>query len=324
MAFWQAFRPGERYWRFVRQDYLGDWGCVPFTNPLCAVNWSLLGNSGLGAASVLVFCKHKARVFLAARTSSKGEAAIAEIKKAVPDASITFLQVDLASFHSIKSAAETFTASSNRLDVLLNNAGIMGVPPSRTEDGYEIQIATNYMGHALLTRLLLPILEHTAGLQGSDVRIINLTSEGHIMAPKGGIALKDDETSMAQYSTWSRYGQSKLANILHTRELARRYPNIRSITVHPGTVDTALTSSYQAEHSWWAPAAYKLLRTLVLKTPERGVLTQLWAATAGEAKTGTYYVPVARESKGSGYSRDEKLAEELWNWTQKQFEARSY
>ena len=278
----------------------------------------------MGAACVLAFCKHNARVFLAARTPSKGEATIADIKKSIPNANITCLQLDLGSFSSIQGAAEALKASSDRLDLLMNNAGLTGIPPGLTADGYEVQFGTNYMGHALLTKLLLPILQYTSDMLGSDVRIINLTSEGHLMAPKGGIVFHDDHTSMGKYTTWTRYGQSKLANLLHTRELAKRYQTIKSIAVHPGTVDTGLMSTYQADHAWWAPAAYRLLQALVLKTPERGALTQLWASISSEAKTGMYYIPIGKETQGSGKSRDEKLAGELWEWTHNEFEAHGF
>lgn len=276
------------------------------------------GNNGLGAASVRAFAKHNARIYLAARSPSKAEATIADIKHAIPNANITYLRLDLASFDSVKEAAEAFKSTSNELHVLMNNAGIAGHPPSQTEEGYEIHFGTNHMGHALLTKLLLPILEGTAERPGSEVRIINLSSEGHILAPKNGLVLNDDCTSMEQYSTWTRYGQSKLANILYTKELARRYPKIKSITLHPGSVDTGLTLSFQAQHSWWAPPIYRVLNMFVLKTPERGALTQLWAATSGAARSGIYYIPVAKESKGSSHSRDENLAHELWDWTEKE------
>ena len=285
---------------------------------MCAIIECFAGNNGLGAASIRAFAKHNARIYLAARNPSKGEATIADIKNGIPNANITYLQLDLASFDSVIRAAEAFKASSNYLHVLMNNAGIAFRSPSQMEDGYEIHFGTNHMGHALLTKLLLPILEHTAEQPGSEVRIINLSSEGHILAPKSGLVLNDGCTSMEQYSTWTRYGQSKLANILYTRELARRYPKIKSITLHPGSVDTGLTLSFQAEHSWWAPHIYRVLNNFVLKTPERGALTQLWAATSSDAKSGTYYVQVAKESKGSDHSRDKNLAHELWEWTEKE------
>jgi len=199
----------------------------------------------------------------------------------------------------------------------------MLLPPGLTQDGYEIQFGTNHLGHALLTKLLLPTLNRTAEQSGSDVRVVNVTSGGHALAPKGGLVLKEDTTTLSEYSGWTRYGQSKLANILFTRELTKRYPSIKSMAVHPGGVDTGLALPYRTANSWWFSPLFYLIQPL-LKTPEQGALTQIWAATSQEAKAGTYYVPVAKENAGSAYSRDEKLARELWDWTENEFSKHGY
>ena len=139
----------------------------------------------------------------------------------------------------------------------MNNAGIMACPAGLTKDGYEIQLGTNHLGHALLTKLLLPVLERTAETQ-KDVRIVNLSSSAYTWAPKAGLVLKEATTEMKGYSTWARYGQSKLANIYYTRELARRHPSIKSVAIHPGTVGTNLISGPIASY----PFAGWLLRRL--------------------------------------------------------------
>ncbi len=258
---------------------------------------------------------------MGARTSSKAHAAIEEVKKETPNANITFLELDLASLESVKKAADTFNASSDRLDILMNNAGVMALPASTTNDGYEIQFGTNHIGHALLTKLLVPTLERTVQEKG-DARIVNVSSAGHQMAPKGGLVLKDATSDMATYNTWVRYGQSKLANVLFTRELARRYPTIKSTALHPGGIDTGLYLGFQAAHPWLA----MMLRPAIpfLKTPQQGALTQLFAATSPQAKSGQYYVPTAIANAGSGYSRDPKLATELWEWTESELAKHGY
>jgi len=186
------------------------------------------GNIGLGRESIYQLAKHNpSKIFLGARTKAKADATIAEIKKELPSANITFLDLDLASFASIKQAADTFEASSKRLDMLMNNAGIMACPAALTKEGYETQFGTNHVGHALLTKLLLPTLQRTAKEPGSDVRIINLSSSAHNWAPKGGLVFDAMKTDMQSYSTWARYGQSKVANILFNKELAKRYPSIK-------------------------------------------------------------------------------------------------
>lgn len=281
----------------------------------------MTGNNGLGAASVSQLVKHNAHVYMGSRTRSKAEAAIADIKRESPTAKVTFLELDLASLESVRKAADTFKASSDRLDVLMNNAGVMALPPSLTKEGYEIQFGTNHVGHALLTKLLLPTLKKTAE-EKRDVRIVNLSSAGHNLAPKGGIVLKEATTDMASYSTWVRYGQSKLANVLFTRELARRYPEIKSIALHPGGINTGLALGFQESHPWLAvlmqPVAF------FLKTPEQGALTQLFAATSPSAKSGQYYVPTAVENTGSKLSQDDKLVTELWDWTESELAKHGY
>ena len=280
-----------------------------------------LGNNGIGAASVQQLAKHGAHVYMGARTSSKAYAAIEEIKKLVPDAHITFLEMDLASLETVKRAADEFKASSDRLDILMNNAGVMALPASTTKDGYEIQFGTNHIGHALLTKLLMPTLEQTIERTG-DVRIVNVSSNGHQMAPSGGLVLKDATTDMASYNTWVRYGQSKLANVLFTRSLAQRYPAIKSIVLHPGAVNTGLSLGFQTSHPWFATVFRPV--TVLLKTPQQGALTQLFAATSLEAKNGQYYVPTAVENSGSKLSRDSALADELWEWTESELAKHGY
>src|SRR5690606_37192995 len=142
-------------------------------------------------------------------------------------------------------AAESFISRESQLHVLLNNAGIMAHPVGDTTDGFEIQLGTNHVGHFYLTKLLLPIILRTAETapQGS-VRIINVSSEGHRMAPEGGIAFEN--TKIPGASTWTRYGQSKLANVLFSKELAKRYgdKNIIALSLHPGVIATGLADTF--------------------------------------------------------------------------------
>ncbi|KAF2428849.1 NAD(P)-binding protein [Tothia fuscella] len=279
------------------------------------------GNTGLGKETIMELVKHKPkRVFLAARTASKAEAAISEIKAMTPDANVTHLSLDLMSFDSIKNASSQFQSQSDRLDVLLNNAGIMATPPAKTTEGYESQFGTNHMGHALFTKLLLPTLLKTAEQPNSDVRIVNLTSEGHNMAPTGGIIFDTDK--LLTYGAWTRYGQSKLANVLFTKGLAKHYPQITSVSVHPGVI---LTDLYAAQNQ---NVLFKYSIGVVSKFAfsglKQGTFNSLWACTAEKDKleNGAYYKPVGLKSAGSpmtGYARDEKLADQLWDWTEEEF-----
>ena len=149
------------------------------------------------------------------------------------------------------------------------------------------------------------------------------SSRGHSLAPSGGLALKDANTSMNAYSTWTRYGHSKLANVLFNHELARRYPEIRSIVIHPGVVNTNLTNGITQFSSLFALPT-KILGALFLTSVQQGALNQLWAATSPDAKSDTFYNPVGKVTKGSAYAQDGELAKELWEWTDQELERNGY
>ena len=198
----------------------------------------------------------------------------------------------------------------------------MAMPPGTTKEGYEVQFGTNHVGHFLLTKLLLPKLLTTASEPSSDVRIVNLSSLGHAMPPKGGLDLANAKSDMSSISTWVRYGQSKLANILFTRELAQRYPTIKSMACHPGAIDTGLSQPFRNQHPWLATLVGPV--RLFLNTAKDGALTQLFLATSPNAKSGQYYIPTAKENAGSKYSQDMQLARELWDWTEKEVAEHGY
>ena len=199
----------------------------------------------------------------------------------------------------------------------------MAASPGLTKDGYEIQFGTNHLGHALLIKLLLPTLVQTAELPGSDVRIIMLTSQGFRMHPAGGIVFKDLRTvqDTAFFSGWRCYAQSKLANILYANELARRYPKITAVSIHPGVVSTGMVGNLGLAN-WLLVYVTQLGR---LKTPAEGAYNQLWAATGkrgeGGVVSGGYYEPVGVVGTKHREAGNGKLAEELWEWTQGELEA---
>ncbi|KAH6844515.1 hypothetical protein B0I37DRAFT_312953 [Chaetomium sp. MPI-CAGE-AT-0009] len=293
------------------------------------------GNVGLGKQAVLDYARHNpGLIWLGSRSVQKGNAAIDEIRQQVPNAAIQVLELDLSSFASIKKAATTVLYTSPRLDILMLNAGIMATPPGLTKDGYEAQFGTNHMGHALLTKLLLPLLTKTAtttdsamkqtnlaGAAAADVRVISLSSDGHTMAPKVGIAFDTLKTDADALGPVTRYGQSKLANVLWARQLARAHPELTVAAVHPGVVQTQLM-----ERATGVPSAVRVLtRAAVgmnLLTPvDRGVRNQLWASVATEGLvSGEYYHPVGVGGKASAHGKDEELARRLWEWTEKELE----
>lgn len=282
------------------------------------------GNTGLGLETIRQLARHSPeRIYLAARNEEKACTAISSIKSSLPGARISYLPLDLASFPSIKSAAHQFNRSSPRLDILVNNAGIMATPFALTHQGHEIQLGTNHLGHFLLTHLLMPTLLKTAEEEGADVRIVNVSSAGHALAPAEGIVWEQRE--LEGMSTWRRYGMSKLANILFTRSLAQKHPTITSVAVHPGVI---LTDLYEPnkKSNMLVRCGVGLLGKFIMGTVEEGAKNQVWAATAGgeEVVNGGYYVPVGQLSSGSRIAGDEKLAERLWRWSEAEVERLGY
>lgn len=288
------------------------------------------GNAGLGKQAVLEYARHQpGLIWLGARSVQKANAAADEIRHQVPGARIRVLELDLASFASIKKAAATVLSASPRLDILMLNAGIMATPPGLTADGYEIQFGTNHMGHALLTKLLLPLLNKTITLGNSneanqsgmspvaDVRIVSMSSDLHASAPKGGIDYATLQTQAEAMGVLGRYYQSKLANVLWARWLARECPQFTVAAVHPGVVRTQLLKVSGT------PAIMKAMRRvsgMLLTSVEQGVKNQLWASVAAGVESGEYYGPVGVAGTASADGRDDGLARRLWDWTEKELE----
>lgn len=222
----------------------------------------------------------------------------------------------------MQAAAREFVNKESRLDILMLNAGIMAVPEAVTEEGYEVQFGTNHVGHALLTKLLLPTLLKTAALPQSDVRVISLSSIGHTAA--SGIAFSGLKIPSGGLATnLTRYGQSKLANILFVRELHKRFgeKGITAVAVHPGVVKTEL---YRTMYTG-VMSVGNLSKMFYTSVPD-GTKGQLWAATAKrgngatEVKGGAYYTPVGVPEQCSGVAKNLELATKLWEWTEKEIE----
>ncbi|CAI4210791.1 unnamed protein product [Parascedosporium putredinis] len=245
------------------------------------------GGNGIGKQCILEFARHSpSRIWLAARNLEKAREAVGDIQKEVPDAAIEVVELDLTSLESVKAAAARVLAESDRLDVLLLNAGVMAIPAAVTKDGYEVQFGTNHVGHALLTKLLVPLLDKTAKGPGSDFDSLKTTGE--------------------EMFTYARYGQSKLANILFIRQLAKEYPQFTAAAVHPGVVNTNL---FHAATD--TPAILRIflpLTSYVLTTIETGAKNSLWASVAEGVKSGEYYEPVGIPGKASAYGKNDELA----------------
>ncbi|KPM37263.1 hypothetical protein AK830_g9323 [Neonectria ditissima] len=275
------------------------------------------GTRGVGKTALLHLAKHApAHIYFTGRSQATADAVLAAVP---PSVKATFLECDLGSLASIRAAAERFT--SPRLDVFVANAGVMAVD-GLTADGYEVQFGTNHVGNAALLLRLLPVMRRTAAQPGSDVRFVALTSTGYRGHPGEGVrfaTLRTPQEDMPM-GTWGRYGQSKLANVVFARELARREPAVACLVVHPGVVRTELVT----ELSFWKRALVHVTNPMGLMTPEQGGCNTAWAAAApgarAEAAKGkaAFFEPVGKANAGDAACWDEKLAKELWEWTVKE------
>lgn len=245
----------------------------------------------------------------------EAEAACTDICQQVHQADLRILPLDLASLDAVKQAAATFLAQADRLDILMLNAGVMCVPPGLTEDGFEKHFGINHMGHALLTKLLLPLLTRTASA-GDDVRVIVVTSYSHWNAPEGGILFGTVRTPAENLFGSQRYRQSRLANNLFTRHLASQFLNLTVAAVYSGTADTKLHANAtdtrlidRIINRYW----YKCL---IFSSVATAAKYQVWAATKKGLTSGEYYEPLGIAGGGRPEGKDSHLAQKLWDWTE--------
>jgi NAD(P)-dependent dehydrogenase (short-subunit alcohol dehydrogenase family) len=243
---------------------------------------------------------------------------IERVKVTAPGVNVSFIECDLASLVSVKAAAEHFFAITDRLDVFMCNAGIMAVPLGLTKDGFEIQFGTNHIGHALLIKKLLPLLLRSATAPGADVRLIIMTSLlGVQMHPRcDGIRFDTLKTTQdfGMLGPWTRYGQSKLANLLYARELAHRHPELTVLSIHPDIASTGLQDVSGAVQRKLLKAAMSLGAT----TAEKGAYNQLWACFGDRSamKNGQMYEPIGKLTQLDSLAKDDQLARKLWEWTE--------
>ena len=235
-------------------------------------------NSGLGFVTAAQLAAHGASVTLAVRDAARGAAAVERMRDRLPDAELTVRVLDLASLDSIAAFADQYTADVGRLDLLVNNAGVMNLPRRPTADGFEMQFGTNHLGHFALTGRLLPLLS-----AGPDARVVTLSSTVHRI----GKMNFDDLMGAKRYWAWPAYGQSKLANLLFTGELQRRATaarlGLRAMAAHPGFALTNLQTAGPAMRG--ADSTTRRSRLIATLTREFaqpavwGALPTLYAAT---------------------------------------------
>lgn len=270
-------------------------------------------NSGLGFDTARVLAQRGAHVAMAVRDTAKGEAAAARIRDAAPGADVRVHKLDLGSLASVRQAAAELAGTYPRIDLLINNAGVMYPPKQTTADGFELQFGTNHLGHFALTGLLL---NNLLPVDGS--RVVVVASIAHNIRAK--IAFDDLNWTRRRYERVGAYGQSKLANLMFAYELQRRLAAAEAKTIavaaHPGISDTEL--SRHIPGATLPPARF--VSSLVFNSPELGALATLRAATDPAVKGGQYYGPDGfRELRGypklvtsSNQSHDRTIQERLW------------
>lgn len=282
------------------------------------------GNAGLGAETVRRLAAHSpSAIYLCARNPSSADPLISSIKSSYPSAKINIIPIklDLSSLESTKLAAQTILSQTSRLDILFNNAGIAMTAPSLTADGYETQFGVNYLGHTMFTQFLLPLMLKTAATAPpKSVRIVNVSSQAHVRTVANGLALEEAKTDMSSVHTATRYGHSKLANILFSHKLAQLYPSITSVSLHPGFVATEINTG-KGGGSYWLSLFIRNVVGWAGLSVEDGTKNQLWAGVAPEVESGKYYDPIGAVKAGSKWVQDETKRDELWQWTEKELKA---
>ena len=273
-------------------------------------------NTGIGFEAAKVFAEKGGRALLGCRNSAKGQDALDRIADACAGAEIVLVQIDLSNLASVRAAAEVVSREP-KLDVLVNNAGVMWNPRTITSDGFESQFGINHLGHFALTGLLLPLLEATP-----NSRIVTVSSGGHRQG--NGDLFWDDINADQDYHPRKRYYASKLANLLFTYELDRRLRAKESSTIavaaHPGASDTELGRYVTGASGVTMRAMMPLVRPF-MNTAEQGAWPTELAATAQGIEGGQYFGPggrmemagPARQVDSSDESKDEEKAARLWD-----------
>ncbi len=263
-------------------------------------------NSGIGKVTATALAKRGATVLIGARSRERGEAALRDIKAASGNEKVKLMLGDVSSLASVRSLAAQVLAEEPRLDVLVNNAGLLLGQRQVSVDGYELTFATNHLGPFLLTSLLLDRLRATG-----SARIVNVSSMAHMRAFSG--MRFDDLQAERGYDAMETYGRSKLANILFTRELARRLAGtgVTANALHPGLVATRFAGDGDAPGLYgWFYAAFPF----IMLTPERGATASIHLASAPEVAhvTGKFFIG-RKPAWCAPWARNDAAAKRLWD-----------
>jgi NAD(P)-dependent dehydrogenase (short-subunit alcohol dehydrogenase family) len=233
-------------------------------------------STGLGEETARSIAAHGAAVTMAVRDLDRGAAAVERIRTTVPAADLEVRELELASLASVRACAAGFLADHDRLDVLVNNAGVMACPFGTTADGFELQFGTNHLGHFLLANLLAPAL-----VAAAPARVVSLSSRGHRFSD---VDLDDPNFERTPYEPWLGYGRAKTANILFAVEFDHRFADrgVRAFAVHPGSISTELGRHLTDESLSTLVASMPPGQEMKWKSVPEGAATSVWAATAAE------------------------------------------
>ena len=277
-------------------------------------------NSGVGYPVALEFARKHAKVYLACRNKQRGEDAIKRIKVQVPQANVVFGELDLNDLSSVRAFSEFIKEKETKVDILVNNAGFIKMVQDPglelNKDGLETQFATNFIGHFLLTGLLIPFLK-----KSDSARVVNVTSDYHKKAKP--LDFDNLDYSKGGYSGIDAYANSKLANLLFSFELQRRYPEMLITSAHPGLTATEGFNSEFAKYGGIRSWIMKLVSWLFIQTSEMGALPSMYAATGKVVKNG-YYGPggfggmrgYPVQTEPSKLAKDPEVARKLWEYAE--------
>nr|GMC80743.1 short-chain dehydrogenase TIC 32, chloroplastic-like [Ipomoea batatas] len=271
-------------------------------------------SSGIGAETARVLALRGVHVILAVRAVESGRKLQESIVKETPNAKVEVMELDLSSMASVRKFASEYNSSGLPLNILINNAGIMAPPFMLSQDNIELQFATNHVGHFLLTNLLLEKMKHTAHESQKEGRIVIVSSEAHRFPYKEGIRF-DKINDKESYSAVYAYGQSKLANVLHANELARRLKEegveITANSLHPGAIATNLLRYHSL-----IDGVVNWVGKYVLKNIPQGAATTCYAALHPQVKgvRGEYFSD-SNIGKQSSHAKDADLANKLWEFS---------
>ncbi|XP_036962394.1 retinol dehydrogenase 12-like [Acanthopagrus latus] len=263
-------------------------------------------NTGIGKETAVDLANRGARVILACRDMDRANKAAEEVRKRTGNGSVIVKKLDLASLQSVRELAKDVLASEERLDVLINNAGVMSCPKWQTEDGFEMQFGVNHLGHFLLTNCLLDLLK-----KSTPSRVVSVSSLAH----ERGQIYFDDLHQDKDYNPWRSYRQSKLANVLFTRELAKRLQGtgVTTYSLHPGVIRTELGRHFWPTIPLWKRIVYTPLM-LFLKSPTEGAQTTIHCAVEEslQNESGLYYSDCAPKT-AAPQGLDDEAAKKLWD-----------